>query len=182
MGDRPADVFDLWSAFHRAGGGDGAASRRIYLASSWRNPAQPEAVECLRAAGHEVYDFRHPTADTPGFAWEDVDPAWQDWSSRQYIRALQHPHAREGFRRDFVAMLWANTFVLLLPCGRSAHLEAGWAVGSGRDLIIVHPEGEPPELMAAMAMAIVPTIPDVLPLLADSNRSATQDRGTGFRA
>ncbi len=28
--------------------------RRIYLASSWRNPMQPVAVQMLRGAGHEV--------------------------------------------------------------------------------------------------------------------------------
>ena len=39
-------------------------SRRIYLASSWRNPAQPAFVKHLREAGHEVYDFR-----TTGHGW-----------------------------------------------------------------------------------------------------------------
>ena len=27
---------------------------------------------------------------------------------------------------------WDDTFVLVLPCGRSAHLELGWAVGQGK--------------------------------------------------
>ncbi len=30
--------------------------RKIYVASSWRNPAQPEVVSALRSAGHLVYD------------------------------------------------------------------------------------------------------------------------------
>ena len=33
---------------------------RIYVASSWRNKYFPEVVECLRAEGHEVFDFRNP--------------------------------------------------------------------------------------------------------------------------
>ena len=41
---------------------------RIYVASSWRDPYQPEVVAALREAGHEVYDFRnrylnHPVAE-----------------------------------------------------------------------------------------------------------------------
>ena len=29
---------------------------KIYLASSWRNQHQPEVLQALRAAGHEVYE------------------------------------------------------------------------------------------------------------------------------
>ncbi len=146
--------------------------RRIYLASSWRNPAQPAAVTALRAAGHEVYDFRNPGTGGPprtpgikGFAWSDIDPEWEVWSSDAYVAALQHPIAERGFRNDFDAMHWANTCVLLLPCGRSAHLEAGWAIGRRYDTFIVHPDGEEPELMAKMATGIVPSVAALLDVL-----------------
>ena len=33
---------------------------KIYVASSWRNERQPDVVQALRNAGHDVYDFRHP--------------------------------------------------------------------------------------------------------------------------
>jgi hypothetical protein len=33
---------------------------KIYVAGSWRNIYQPEAVRRLRELGHEVYDFRGP--------------------------------------------------------------------------------------------------------------------------
>lgn len=46
---------------------------RIYVASSWRNPYQPEVVAALRKAGHEVYDFRNPKDNPGGFHWADVD-------------------------------------------------------------------------------------------------------------
>ena len=38
-------------------------SRKIYVASSWRNREQPSVVKALREAGHEVYDFRNPAPD-----------------------------------------------------------------------------------------------------------------------
>ncbi len=155
------------TVWERAGlqGGVPTGNRKIYLASSWRNPAQPEAVEILRQAGHEVYDFRNPALGDSGFSWSAIDPYWEHWTPEKYVEALQHPLAVDGFAKDFAAMEWADTFVLLLPCGRSAHLEAGWAVGAGREVYVVHPDGEEPELMAKMATAIVPTVSDVLDLL-----------------
>lgn len=120
---------------------------RIYVASSWRNAYQQSVVRTLREAGHAVYDFRHPTPEDTSFHWSEIDPAWEDWPPGQYIRALQHPIAQTGFARDFAAMQWADAFVLVLPCGRSAHLEAGWALGAGKPTVIYIPEPVEPELM-----------------------------------
>lgn len=129
---------------------------RIYLASSWRNADQPAMVDLLRSWGHEVYDFRNPPNGVPGFAWSEIDPNWQAWRADDYIRLLTtSPIAARGYVSDLRGMEWADTFVLLLPCGRSAHLEAGWAAGRGKRLIIVTRDGEEPELMALMADHIV---------------------------
>ena len=133
--------------------------RRIYVASSWRNPIQPLAVEIFRQMGHEVYDFRNPRTGDIGFAWSDIDPDWLAWRPRPYREALKHPIAQAGFVSDFDAMKWADTFVLLLPCGRSAHLEAGWATGQGKPTcIVLHEDKFEPELMYLMADKIALTI------------------------
>ena len=110
---------------------------KIYLASSWRNPFQPELVKVLREAGHEVYDFRHPEEGSKGFHWSEIDEKWQEWTADQYVEALRHPLAEEGFKLDFDAMKWADGCILALPCGRSAHLEAGWFVGAQKPLWIL---------------------------------------------
>ncbi|HVS86462.1 MAG TPA: hypothetical protein VHD91_12610 [Gaiellaceae bacterium] len=138
-----------------------SAGRRIYLASSWRNPHQPVAIEMLRQLGHEVYDYRNPRPGDTGFAWSEVDPDWLAWKPRRYIDALDHPIAVAGFESDFAAMEWADTFILLLPCNRSAHLEAGWAIGAGKPTCIVLDEqGFEPELMYRMAAKIAASIED----------------------
>lgn len=125
---------------------------RIYLASSWRNPDQPAMVQALRAEGHEVYDFRNPPNGT-GFGWTQLgkgDPA--DWSLSDFRNALGVDRAQEGFKSDFSAMQWADAIVLLLPCGRSAHLELGWAAGAGKLSVVVLSERQfEPELMYLMA-------------------------------
>jgi nucleoside 2-deoxyribosyltransferase len=127
---------------------------RIYVASSWRNPHQPWMVELLRNNGHKVYDFRNPP-DNAGFGWREIDPDWQKWTAQQYRTHLHtSPRAAQGYMSDFRAMEWADTCVLVLPSGRSAHLEGGWFAGRGKRLIILTQDGEEPELMALMANAI----------------------------
>lgn len=117
---------------------------RIYVASSWRNPWQPETVRVLRALGHEVYDFRAP--DEPGgteggFSWREIDPAWRTWKPDVYRAALDHPLATHGFGRDFGAMKWADGCVMVVPCGRSAALELGWCAGAGKRTAVLYPFG-----------------------------------------
>ena len=124
--------------------------RKIYVASSWRNPAQAGVVEALRADGHMVYDFKNPRPGDNGFAWSEIDSNWQNWTAREYIAALDHPTAKAGFASDFNAMKWADTFLLVLPCGRSAHLELGWACGQGKQTLVLTQDGQEPELMAKM--------------------------------
>lgn len=121
----------------------------IYVASSWRNDIQPEVVCALREDGHTVYDFRNPPLST-GFAWSQIDEHWKSWTADEYRRALRHPIALAGFASDFSGMATADTCVLVLPSGRSAHLEAGFMAGQGKRVIILTRDGEEPELMALL--------------------------------
>lgn len=140
---------------------------RIYVASSWRCAAQPGVVESLRALGHEVYDFRNPPGKS-GFGWSEIDPEWLDWTPETYRERLDHPRAVEGFAEDFMAMDWADTFVLVLPCGRSAHLELGWAVGQGkRTAILLSRDGFEPELMYRMVDKLATSLDELVGWLAE---------------
>lgn len=128
---------------------------RIYVASSWRNERQPNVVARLRAVGHLVYDFRNPSCDLAGFQWSDIGLDPENCTAREYRNALlTHPRAAQGFMSDLRAMQWADACVLVLPCGRSAHLEAGWFCGQGKRTIILTGDGEQPELMALLANEI----------------------------
>ncbi len=135
---------------------------KIYVASSWRNAWQPEVVGALRAAGHEVFDFRHPWKGYDAFRWSDIDDAWQDWSVEQYQAGLHHPIAEEKFAHDLEAMQWADVCVLVLPCGRSAHAEAGWFAGAGKKVIVYIPEKQEPELMYKLFDSVTSNIHDLL--------------------
>ncbi len=122
---------------------------KIYVASSWRSLTQPDVVNALRLEGHEIYDFRHPKEGDDGFTWDEIDPTWQHWDSLEFIDALKHPAATRGFQLDMDALNWADALVLVMPCGRSAHLELGYAVGAGKSTAILLTTGEP-ELMYKM--------------------------------
>lgn len=148
------------------------SSRRVYVASSWRNALQPIVVRELRAAGHEVYDFRNPRLGDNGFHWSEIDPDWLGWSPAAYRELLDHPIAVAGFAIDFDAMQWADTFVLVLPCGRSAHLEAGWATGAGKPTsILLSEEGFEPELMYRQADYLAVDLGEVVAWLGDLARA-----------
>jgi len=114
---------------------------KIYVASSWRNQWQPGVVKLLRSLGHEVYNFREPEPGVTGFSWSEIDPDWKDWKPEVYRKALDHPVSQDGFYRDMNALRECNACVLVLPCGNSAHLELGWAIGAHKQTCVLFPHG-----------------------------------------
>ena len=139
---------------------------KLYVASSWRNPFQLSVVASLRTAGHEVYDFRNPCPGDTGFAWSDIEPDWLKWDAARFRTALDHSIAKKGFAKDWNAMQWADAGVMVLPTGRSAHLEAGYFVGAGKLLFILLLGTNEPELMYKMADGICLTVDELIMTIA----------------
>ncbi len=135
--------------------------RQIYVASSWKNTFQQTVVKFLRDQGHKVYDFRNPGEGKTGFDWQMIDPDYKNWTLAQYREALKHPSAVAGFENDKEGMDWADTCVLVLPCGASAHTEAGQMSGEGKDVFVLGDASVPlssyanPELMYNLFTNIV---------------------------
>lgn len=141
----------------------------VYIASSWRNELYADVLAHLRGQGFDCYDFR----DSSGaFGWSEIDPDWLKWTAAEYIEALEHPIAKREFARDMGALMRCDALVLVLPCGRSAHLEAGWAAGAGKHTIILTRDGEEPELMAGMCDLVTESMGEVIGSL-----RATKPRG-----
>lgn len=88
-----------------------------------------------------------------GSDWEQAD---------EYLRMIDQPRAVEGFDADFAAMQKADTFVMVLPCGKSAHLELGWAVGAGKRTAILLEDPVEPELMYKMVDHVARSVIDLL--------------------
>ena len=140
---------------------------KIYFASSWRNKYYPQLVQLLREAGQEVYELRNPPHGGNGFRWTDIDPNAPDWDFNQYAQGLHHPKAQRQFQADMEALEWADTCVLVLPCGRSAHTEAGWMAGALRRVIAYIPEMVEPELMYKLFDGVVGELEELVKALED---------------
>lgn len=138
---------------------------KIYVASSWRNEFYAGVVERLRAEGFEVYDFRNPPSGDEGFKWSNVDANYMEWTPEEYRNQLMNEKAVRQFGNDLEAMNSCDTCVLVLPCGRSAHTEAGWFAGRGRKVIAYIPTKQEPELMYKLFDGVACSMQEVIDFL-----------------
>jgi len=116
---------------------------RIYIASSWKNADWVRRLaDLLRSQGHEVFDFTDTKNRVPGL--DKFVFGAKEWAAHsgkspdeiKYKDFLTWPPTKRAFASDKAGIDWADTVVLLLPSGRSSHLEAGYAVGRDKCLFI----------------------------------------------
>jgi hypothetical protein len=149
---------------------------RIYLASSSDSERYREALRALRAAGHQVYDWRHPRPGMSGVvAWGALADESRQWapeasSVELAVIALHHAKVREPFHMDMLALDECEAVVLVAPCG-AANLAGGWAVGTGKMLYVLVPSDWRPELMYALADGVCTSLADLLETLGDHHQS-----------
>ena len=112
----------------------------IYTASSWKTEeAVKRLAKLLRSWGHEVYCFAELGDNQHIFMWPDVVTPDDDG-----ITCLDTDDSHRAYDVDKEHLDWADCCVLLLPCGRDAHLEGGYMKGRGKILYILGmwPKGE----------------------------------------
>ena len=83
---------------------------------------------------------------------------------------MRHPLAERQFAADLEALKGADVCVLVLPCGRSAHTEAGWMAGVGKKVVVFIPEMVEPELMYKLFDAVVGTLDDLVRCLSSNEQ------------
>ena len=114
---------------------------KIYVASSWKNEAPVlELADLLRRWGHTVDCFADNSTGRFTFHVSEVgDPEEID-----AISFLEDDRSQKAFAEDKKMIDWADAVVMLHPCGKSSHLEAGYAVGIGKKLFMLgaFPKGE----------------------------------------
>jgi len=111
----------------------------IYLIGSLRNPQVPLLSAQLREAGHEVFDDWYA-------AGPEADDKWQAYETQRgtpYDRALKGYAAQHVYRFDYSHLARARCGVLLLPAGKSGHLELGWLLGQGKAGYVLFPGAWP---------------------------------------
>ena len=112
---------------------------KIYLASSWKMRACVLRIaKELRAAGHEVDAFCDEETRLC-FNWDELAEIMEneglDRSKLNACDMMQHWRVRGAFYEDKKMLDWADAVVMIMPCGRSAHMEAGYAAGAGKKTV-----------------------------------------------
>jgi nucleoside 2-deoxyribosyltransferase len=111
----------------------------IYLIGSLRNPQVPIVAKALCEAGHEVFDDWYE-------AGPEADDYWQKYEEdrgHSYQEALFGYAAQHVFQYDRTHLYRCKVGVLLLPAGKSGHLELGYMIGQGKPCYILL--DKPPE-------------------------------------
>lgn len=109
---------------------------KIYLASSWKLADRVlQLKELLISKEHEVDAFCDLSDGRFVFSFDKL-PNVEQMSART---VLQEPIVQKAFNEDRKWLDWADACLLILPAGNSAHLEAGYAAGCGKKLVIYRP-------------------------------------------
>lgn len=105
----------------------------IYVIGSLRNEAIPEVSKSLRSVGLDVFDDWFA-------AGPEADDYWKKYEEdrgRSYKEALRGYAARNVFRFDHDNLNRCDAACLVLPAGKSGHLELGYVAGSGKPTFIL---------------------------------------------
>lgn len=105
----------------------------VYLIGSLRNPRVPEIAKILRERGFEVFDDWHAAGPTADDEWRK----YEEGRGHTYQEALDGHAAEHVFAFDKTHLDRATEGVLVLPAGRSCHLEAGYLAGQGKPVFVL---------------------------------------------
>jgi hypothetical protein len=107
---------------------------KIYIATSWKMESVARDIAAiLRVNGFEVDCFCDTSTGRYVFHWSEIG----NLNDLDAITFLQDARSQMAFLEDKKWIDWADAVLMLLPCGNSAHLEAGYAKGTGKKLFIV---------------------------------------------
>lgn len=133
----------------------------IYLIGSLRNPEVIEIAKILRNKGHEVFDDWYA-------AGEIADDSWRDYEKqrgRSYVEGLSGLAAEHVYNFDRHHLEKADTGILVLPAGKSGHLELGWLLGRGKRGYILLDDPDRWDVMYKFADGVFVNIEDLLAAL-----------------
>lgn len=133
--------------------------KSIYLIGSLRNPRVPEIATSLRAIGLDVFDDWYA-------AGPEADDYWQKYEiakGNSYSEALAGYAANHVFEFDKYHLQRTDASVLVLPAGKSGHLELGYAIGLGKPgFILLDKQPERYDVMYRFATAVVSTLDELV--------------------
>lgn len=112
--------------------------RSVYVIGSLRNKSVPLVARSLRSLGLDVFDDWYS-------AGPEADDYLRDYYRERdmsYSEVLNSYSARHIFEFDKKHLERCDSVVLVLPAGKSGHLELGYCIGLGKPGYILM-DGEP---------------------------------------
>jgi hypothetical protein len=107
--------------------------KSIYLIGSLRNPVVPEIGRTLRAAGYDAFDdwfSAGPIAD-------DCLQEYENSRGHTYDEALAGYAAQHIVAFDRKHLDRCDIGLLVMPAGKSGHLELGYMTGQGKPTFVL---------------------------------------------
>lgn len=133
----------------------------IFLSGSLRNPDVPHVGNELRQAGYDVFDDWH----AGGTFADDEWMKYERIRGRTYKEALAGYNAKHIFDYDLEHLNRADVGVLLMPAGKSAHLELGymlWARQKPGYILCLTDEPDRWDIMVQFATAVCFSVEELL--------------------
>lgn len=116
--------------------------KKVYVIGSLRNPKIPEISKQLREAGFDVFDDWFA-------AGPEADDYWQKYEQNRghdYKQALAGYAANHVYNFDKHHLDSCDIAILVLPAGKSGHLELGYCIGKGKQgYILFDTDGSMPD-------------------------------------
>jgi nucleoside 2-deoxyribosyltransferase len=100
----------------------------IYLVGSLRQERIIEVATALRTEGFDPFDDWYAAGPIADDSWQ----AYEEGRGRTYQEALQGYAAKHVFEFDLHHLNRCKAGVLVLPAGKSGHLEIGFLAGQGK--------------------------------------------------
>jgi hypothetical protein len=151
----------------------------IYLIGSLRNPEIPVIAGKLREAGLEVFDDWYA-------AGPEADDKWRDYEQgrgRTYTEALNGLAAEHVFEFDRYHLERADAGIIVLPAGKSGHLELGWLLGRGKRGYILLDSPDRWDLMYKFADLVTTDLEEIIryeTVFSSSVERPREDAGNGI--
>jgi len=138
---------------------------KVYLIGSLRNPQIPLLAAYLRTnlpSSDEIFDDWYA-------AGPEADDKWMEYEKERehtFAQALDGYAATHVYEFDKKHLDSCDVAVMVMPAGKSAHLELGYCAGAGKGTIILM-DGEPErfDVMYNFADHVVTSWKDLLNVL-----------------
>lgn len=108
----------------------------IYLIGSLRNPEIPKIGNALREFGYDVFDDWFAGGKIADDEWQ----AYEDSRGHTFSQALKGYAAKHVFEFDKHHLDRCDIGVLVMPAGKSGHLELGYMAGQAKKTYVLFDE------------------------------------------